>query len=73
MALVFATPQVGAQTPVVSLPEVATSAALVTGAEVPPPGFSVGDDVAPVALPSEEAPDIPCSGDGVSGPRVEVL
>lgn len=74
-ALVLAVPPVSAQAPEVSLPQAATSAApaMHHGADVPPPGMSVDDDVEPEALRSGDSPDIACAGDGESGPRVEVL
>lgn len=47
---------------------------LVHGAEEPPPGLSVEKDVEPVQQPlSGAGQPIACAGDGVSGPRVEVI
>lgn len=73
-ALIVATPQVNAQ-PAEASPEPVTSAAVPVqhGAEEPPPGMSVDDEVEPVALLAGDAPAVACAGDGVSGPRVEVL
>ena len=45
----------------------------MTHADVPQPGMSIDRDVQPLARLSGQAAGIACAGDGVSGPRVEVL
>lgn len=75
MTLLLAVPSASPEAPALWPAGVSAAAAgpVQHVAEPPPPGMSVDRDVEPVPLAAGAAPAVACSGDGVSGPRVEVI